>query len=172
MKLKISCVVIAVVVALCAVGFYGDSHAQTRGKARPQKGRICGDPTAPCKTAGSFDPNDLQFVIPKNAVIWESETFYAIVLKSVKADDNCEKFIPENQRLDAQALFPKNKVFTSRCEAGGSLYYTGVDSKYYFMAVYGGKTEAEAARMLQTIKATGKFPSANIRRMSAGFNGT
>lgn len=167
MKLKISCAVIIVVVTLCAVSF-----AQTRGKARPQKGKICGDPTAACKTEGYFEPNDLKFVIPKNAVIWESETFYAIVLKSMKQDDNCEKFIPETQRLEAQALFPKNKVFTSRCDMGGSLYYTGVDNNFYFMAVYGGKTKAEAARLLQTVKATGKFPGANIRRMSAGFNGT
>ncbi|MBV9210091.1 MAG: hypothetical protein JOZ52_05655 [Acidobacteria bacterium] len=167
MRLRISCVVIAVVLALCAV-----SLAQTRGKARPKKGKICGDPTATCKTEATFDPQDLPFVIPKNAVIWESESFYAIVLRSVKQDMDCKQFIPENERLEAQALFPKNKVFTSRCDMGGMLYYTGVDSNYYFMAVYGGATKAQAEKMLQTVKATGKFPGANVRRMSAGFNGT
>lgn len=169
MKQKISCYVLAVLLSLTLFSF---SDAQTRGKARTQKGKICGDPTAPCKTTATFDPNDLSFKVPANGAIWESESFYAIVLKSVKQDDNCEHFISEDARLEAQALFPKNKVFTSRCESGGMLYYTGVDNKYFFMAVYGGATRAEAARVLETVNATGKFPGANVRRMSMGFNGT
>ncbi len=169
MKLKISYCVLAVLLSLIFVGF---ADAQTRGKARPQKGRICGDPTAPCKTSVTFEPHDLAFKVPASGAIWESESFYAIVLMSVKQDDNCERFISEDTRLEAQALFPKNKVFTSRCESGGELYYTGVDGKYFFMAVYGGATRAEAARVLETVKATGQFPGANIRRMSMGFNGT
>jgi hypothetical protein len=40
------------------------------------------------------------------------------------------------------------------------------------MAVYAGATPSEAKRILATIKATGKFPGANIRRMRTGFNGT
>jgi hypothetical protein len=40
------------------------------------------------------------------------------------------------------------------------------------MAVYAGRTQAEAAQMLSSVKATGKFAGASIRRMSAGFNGT
>ena len=39
------------------------------------------------------------------------------------------------------------------------------------MAVYAGKAPAEANRMLAAVKATGKFPGANIRRMRTGFNG-
>jgi hypothetical protein len=40
------------------------------------------------------------------------------------------------------------------------------------MAVYAGKTRAEAERMLAAVRATGKYPTANLRRMQAGFNGT
>jgi hypothetical protein len=40
------------------------------------------------------------------------------------------------------------------------------------MAIYAGLTPAEANRMLAAVKATGKFPGANLRRMRATFNGT
>lgn len=171
MKLKPPCCVIAVLL-LMAVSFSGN-HAQTKRGARPQKGKVCGDPTQACKSFATFEPNDLPFRIKEGAVIWESEPFYAIILKSMlPANDDCDQFISEDERLAAQALFPNRKVFTSRCEGSGTLYYTGVDGKYRFMAVYAGATKAEAARMLETVKATGKFNGANIRRLSAGFNGT
>jgi hypothetical protein len=40
------------------------------------------------------------------------------------------------------------------------------------MGVYAGMTLADANRMLASVKATGKFPGANIRRLRAAFNGT
>ena len=40
------------------------------------------------------------------------------------------------------------------------------------MAVFAGRTKAEAAKVLAQVKATGKFPGANLRLMQAGFNGT
>jgi hypothetical protein len=40
------------------------------------------------------------------------------------------------------------------------------------MAVYAGSTLAEAKRVLAAVKATGKFPGANLRRIRTGFNGT
>jgi hypothetical protein len=40
------------------------------------------------------------------------------------------------------------------------------------MAIYAGTTIADANRMLAAVKATGKFPGANIRRMRTSFNGT
>jgi hypothetical protein len=40
------------------------------------------------------------------------------------------------------------------------------------MAVYAGMSLAEANRLLASVKATGKFPGANIRRMRAMINGT
>jgi hypothetical protein len=105
-------------------------------------------------------------------VIWESELFYAIILRSVRATDNCEVHVSENERLEAQALFPRHKVFADRCPEPGNLFYTNTNSDFRFMAVYAGTTRAEAARMLSRVKATGKYPTANLRRMSVGFNGT
>jgi hypothetical protein len=153
-------------VVVCALSFSMSGQAQAR------RGQICGDPTMRCPTQPDFQPNDLPFRIPKNAVIWESETFYAIILQSVNAKNNCDAHVSESVRLEAQSLFPNNKVFADRCGEPGNLYYTNTNSDYRFMAVYAGRTRAEAARMLARVKATGKYPSANLRQMRAGFNGT
>ena len=40
------------------------------------------------------------------------------------------------------------------------------------MAVYAGRTPAEANAMLARVKAAGKYPGAYLRRMRAGINGT
>lgn len=159
--------------ALSTIGLSHSSLVYAQGGKKPQGAKVCGDPTVPCKTSGAFDVNDLAFQIPANANIWESEDFYAIILKSVSSPgDNCGTFVPEVERLEAQSLFPKMKVFTSRCNMGGSLFYTNVNPDYQFMAVYGGATKAQADRMLVTVKATGRFPGANIRKMRVAFNGT
>jgi hypothetical protein len=145
--------------------------AQKRKPARHPS--ICGDPTAACKTIGTFQPNDLPFRLPRNAVIYDTDLFYAIILKSVSVpENNCDTFVPESDRLAAQALFPDHKVFSSRCAEPGGLSYSNSSSKAQFMAVYAGLTLADANRMLAAVKATGKFSGANIRRMRAAFNGT
>jgi hypothetical protein len=149
--------------------------AQRTRRPPPQKGTVCGDPTLPCKTGEvKFEPHNLPFRLPARAVIWESETFYAVILKSVRAaDEDCLKFVPEDERQAAQALFPHHKVFTDRgCGEPGETYYTGTQPGARFMAVYAGRTRAEANAMLARVKATGKFAGANLRRMSIGFNGT
>ena len=154
----------------CVVIMPTDASAQRRAR----RGAVCGDPTVRCRTTVTFESHDLPFAIPRNGAIWESEFFYAVVLRSVRyAEDNCQQgFIPERDRLAAQAMFPNNKVFATRCAEPGNLYYTGVNSNTHFMAIYGGRTRAEAARVLTRVQATGQFPGANIRRMSAAFNGT
>jgi hypothetical protein len=134
---------------------------------------VCGNPKASCPSTVTFEPHDLPFRVPRNAVIWETELFYAVILKSMKAsDDNCRIFIPESERAAAQALFPDKKVFTSRCVEPGTLYYTNTRPNTRLMAVYAGSTLAEANRTLAAVKATGKFSAATIRRMRAAFNGT
>jgi hypothetical protein len=142
---------------------------------------ICGNPKLPCKTSVTFSPNDLPFRVPQNAVIIDTIPFYAIILKSTTVEgDSCDVFIPESDRLAAQAVFPDNKVFTSRCVDPESLFYLDLSSRrirnlsetHRIMAVYAGATLAEAKRLLETAKATGRFPGANIRRMRTGFNGT
>ncbi|HEX9630536.1 MAG TPA: hypothetical protein VF961_10995 [Pyrinomonadaceae bacterium] len=155
------------------------SHAKTR---RASVAAICGNPKVACKTSVTFHPNDLPFQVPKNAVIVDTELFYAIILKSVNIPgDSCDVFIPENERLAAQVLFPDRKVFSSRCIDPENLFYLdetvktrvkNMSETHRIMALYAGTTLADAKRVLQTVKATGKFPGANIRRLRTGFNGT
>jgi hypothetical protein len=134
---------------------------------------VCGNPNVTCTSKATFEPYDLPFRMPANAVIYDTELFYAIILRSVSVPpDSCDNFIPEPERLAAQILFRNNKVFTSRCAEPGRLSYSNTSSKANFMAVYAGPTLADANRMLKAVKATGKFPGANLRRMRAVMNGT
>jgi len=111
--------------------------------------------------------------MPQSAVIYDTDLFYAVILKSVPSPaDNCDNYIPEPDRLAAQILFPNNKVFTSRCAVPGQVSYSNTSAKAQFMAVYAGMNLAEANRLLATVRGTGKFPGANIRRMRAMVNGT
>ena len=148
----------------------GQSHAP---RQRARKASVCGNPTVACKTTATFKPNDLPFRLPPNSVIFDTELFYAIVLKSVPGDEgDCDIFVPEAERIETQALFPDRKVFTSRCADIENLFYTNVNPKFRIMAVYGGTTVAEAKRVLEAVTATQKFPAAYLRRMRTGFNGT
>ena len=134
---------------------------------------VCGNPNVTCTSQATFEPYDLPFRMPANAVIYDTELFYAIILRSVNVPrDRCDNFVPEPERLAAQILFPDHKVFTSRCAEPGRLSYSNTSSKVNFMAVYAGPTTADANRMLKAVKATGKFPGANLRRMRAVMNGT
>ena len=153
-------------------GCFGfEASAQRRRPAR--RNPVCGNPNQTCKSLRTFEPFELQFRIPDGAVIWDTDLFYAVVLKSVNSpDDSCEIFVSESERTAAQALFPDHKVFASRCFEPGGISYTNTSAKAHFMAVYAGSTLADANRMLAKVKATGKFPGANIRRMRATVNGT
>lgn len=142
-------------------------------RRRTTQATICGNPNEACRTAINFQPYDLPFRVPASLVIHDTELFYAVILKSMPApNDNCDIFISESDRLEAQALFPDRKVFASRCAEPESLFYTNTKRDHRIMAVYAGKTLAEANRVLAAVKATGKFPGANVRRMRTGFNGT
>jgi len=159
----LSLLIAIVVVSLCS--------AQNRG--RRQRASVCGNPQVACKTSAQFQPYDLPFRLPANSVIFDTELFYSVILKSVGSNENdCEKFVSETERLETQALFPNRKVFTSRCPDVETLAYTNVSPKHRFMAVYAGLTMAEAKKVLAAVNATGKFQGAMIRRMRTGFNGT
>jgi hypothetical protein len=162
------------VLALVAIaGLSGVAAGQSHVTRQRQRASICGNPKVVCKTSTTFQPNDLPFRLPKNSVIFDTELFYAVILKTIPAaEDDCNVFVPEAERLEAQTLFPDHKVFTNRCYDIENMFYTNVNSKFMFMAVYGGTTLAEAKRMLAAVKATGKFPGAYLRRMRTGFNGT
>jgi hypothetical protein len=161
---------IATVAALSL--FSSETSAQKR-KPQVRHLQVCGNPNVPCKTTATFQSYDLPFRLPENVSIYDTELFYAIILKSVSTpNDDCKVFVPESERLATQALFPDNKVFSSRCAEPGGLSYSNTSAKAHFMAVYAGTTLADANRMLAAVQATGKFPGANIRRMRATFNGT
>src|SRR5258708_2544086 len=85
----------------------GQSHAS---RQRARRASICDNPKVACKTSSTFQPYDLPFRVPKNSVIFDTDLFYAIILKSVPADEgDCNVFVPEADRLAAQDLFPDHK---------------------------------------------------------------
>lgn len=142
---------------------------------RTMLGKVCGDPTAACKTRENFQPYELPFDYGKNFVISQSQLFYAVILESIKLNaeqSNCSTAIPESNRTTAQALFPRNMVFVMRCWESGQNSYTNVADGVSFMAVYAGMTQAEANAMLRKAQATGRFNGAVVRRMRVEINGT
>jgi hypothetical protein len=174
LKLRGNTLTLGMLIAiLCLSGFFTTAQAQRRRRP-PQRSVICGNPNAPCTGAANFKPYDLPFRLPARAVIYETQPFYVVILRSVRMRDydDCNNFVPETERLKAQALFPNNKAFASRCSEPGDVYYTNTGDKTQFMAVYAGETMAEARRVLQMVRATGQYPGANIRRMQVGYMGT
>jgi len=133
------------------------------------QGKVHPDPTDPKKACRGFKPHELCFETPKDGVAraeYPSEPFYAIILKTTEP---CK--VTEEERLQAQALFPRSKVFSMRFQCDDkieeNIEYTNVDSKFGFLAVYAGTTLEEAKKRLAEVNATGRFPGANIRKMQA-----
>ena len=158
---------------LLTVGFV--AAETTVAQKRTVVGKICGDPTVACRTRENFQPYELPFDFGKNAVISQSQLFYAVILKSVKLNaeqSNCDTAIPESDRTDAQLLFSRNMVFVMRCWDTGQNSYTNVADGVSFMAVYAGLTQADANAVLSKARSTGKFNGALIRRMRVQINGT
>ena len=139
----------------------GIASAHAQGKVQP-------DPAKPCSDKGS-KPHELCFEKPKDQVAraeYLSEPFYAVILKTA---ERC--IISEKERLQTQALFPNAKVFSMRFQCDDNIEenisYTNVNDKFGFLAVYAGLHLKEANSRLAEIKAAGRFPGANIRRMQA-----
>lgn len=166
MKMEVLRVLIVTAV-VCAVGTVAFGQAKRYGK-------ICGDPNVHCVGTQDFKAWEMKFALPKNSVIYESEFFYAVILKSVKLKQggDCVNAIAEYDRTATQALFRKNKVFALKCYEPGDISYTNVADDVSFLAVYAGKTQVEANSFLKTVRAAGKYPGATIRRMRAVINGT
>lgn len=112
----------------------------------------------------SFKAYELPFQIPE--IIGESKSvpFYALILKTYP---KCS--IKDAERIKAQALFPKQKVFYERnCpddDYEDMIFYTSVDYNYDFLAVYAGSTLTEAKKLAAQIKKAGHYPGHNIRKM-------
>lgn len=132
------------------------------------QGKIQPDPSIAC-TARDFKPHELCFETPKDEIAraeFLSEHFYAVILVTA---ERCT--LSEEERAKVQGLFPKTKVFSMRFQCDDDIEedisYTNVNDKFGFLAVYAGRTLKEAKARLAEVKATGKFPGANIRRMQA-----
>src|SRR5262245_55040 len=165
---------IAVLALLCTPAVFAqpkdeaeaDEAAQMAvAKKTVTQGEVCPDPQKPCLDAERFKPNELSFRIAKKFDFDRgqdrSQPFYAAILKR---GERCN--IPEAERAAAQARFPDRKVFLHRyfCEDfGDKVTYTNVNRKAGFIAVYAGKTEADAKAFLAEAKA--HYPDANLRRM-------
>jgi hypothetical protein len=146
-------------IASAALSLLGISCAMAQGKIQPDPAKSCGNT--------AIKPHELCFETPKDDVArpeFLSETFYAIILKTAA---RCS--IPETDRADVQRLFPAQKVFSTRFECDDdveeNVTYTNVNEAYGFIAVYAGRTSKEAKARLQEVKATARFPGANIRKM-------
>ncbi len=142
-----------------AVVLTGTALADTGGKIHPPASPVC----------AAFKPHELCFETPKDEVAraeYRSEQFYAVMLKTA---ERCS--IAEKERLEIQALFPRNKVFSSRFECGEdaeeNITYTNVAERVAFLAVYAGTTSDEAAKLLRDVQTTNRFTGANIRKMQA-----
>lgn len=148
-----------VIVAFVALAFAGVSSADALGKVQ-------GDPRVACEVA---KPHELCFAKPSDGVAraeYLSEPFYAVILKTAA---KCS--IPEKERSKVQALFPAHKVFSMRFFCGEdveeAISYTNVNDQFAFLAVYAGATKADGNKMLKTVRASGRFPGANVRKMQA-----
>lgn len=112
----------------------------------------------------AFKAHELPFQIPE--IIGESKSvpFYALILKTYP---KCS--IKDTERLAAQRLFPKQKVFYERnCSDDNyedMISYTSVDYNYDFLAVYAGSTLNEAKKLSAQIKKMNHYPGYNIRKM-------
>ena len=165
-------------ILVCAVLFAPLAPAQPKDEAEDAEaaqmavakkvltqGEVCPEPQKPCVDVERFKPNELSFRIARKFDFDRgqdrSAPFYAAILKS---GELCR--IPDAERTAAQALFPARKVFLHQyfCEDfGDKVTYTNVNRKAGFIAVYAGRTEAEAKAFLAEVRA--KYPDANLRRM-------
>lgn len=143
------------------------------------EGKVCANPSRSCQSAKwKFEAWDLSFPLPRE-LKWQtnyySADFYAVILKSRPAvpdpdgpagSARCSGNFSERERLQTQSLFANQKVFASRFGCGHmTVGYTNVNYNFNFLAVYAGETQAAADSFLAQVKASGKFPGANIRKM-------
>jgi hypothetical protein len=160
---------IVILIGLCAFS------CMVNAQRRSVLGMVCGDPTLRCSTRENFHPYELPFEFGKNNVISRSQFFYAVILKSIKLNDdqsNCATAIPDSDLNETQKLFPRNKVFVMRCWETGQNSYTNVADGVSFIAVYAGRTLKEANGLLHRIRTSSSFNGLAVRRMRVEINGT
>src|SRR5215813_7760110 len=108
----------------------------TAAAVTDSQGKVQPDPTDPKKVCRGFKPHELCFERPRDGLArteYLSEPFYAVILKTTEP---CT--VTEEERLQAQALFPRSKVFSMRFQCDDNIEenitYTNVDTKFGFLA--------------------------------------
>lgn len=153
----------------------GIVFSQNSKKEKTMQGKICGNPRMACKADKQiFSSYDLPFETPKGYVVFESQPFYAIILKSVKIPEAGleQEAFTEDERISVQKAFPNNKVFGTKGNDPGMLYYRGIQENTAFMGVYAGRTLSEANAFLKQVRQNESYKGAYIKRLVAEFNGT
>lgn len=145
---------------------------------------VCPNPQAPCDIpAKKFAPYELSFKLPGKPTkgkTYESLPFYAVLIKtfpeeSCDADDHTESI--ERERLRIQLAYPHNKVFAAySCPNLDAVDYSfpgRMDASkervliMTFIAVYAGKTDADAKEFLSYVRTI--YPSAELKKMTASY---
>jgi len=149
-------------------------------KLAPNK--LCPDPGSPCPDTmmHAFEPYELPFnpEIQERRDSLDSLSFFAVVLDTRKAlsdggdpkDETgappkkaCGGFFDEEERLSAQMVFPRRKVFASRHGCKTSVIsYAGLSPDENVLAVYAGAKEDEARATLA--EALRRFPKSKLVR--------
>jgi len=146
---------------------------------------VCPDPAKPCQHKDKhFDDWELSFKMPAKLLANKtnsSASFYGIILKTYKLEDDCDggEYIEagEAERKQLQSQYPERKVFASyECPNMAAVGYDFPgkwDAKKEmalvtnFLAIYAGKTNAEAEELLGKLRA--KYPDAQVKQMTANY---
>ena len=150
-----------IICALAGAGIPESFHESSALAAQKRQSRkiatICGNPKLACETTFNFRPQDLPFRLPKTAVIYDTEPFYAIILKSVRVvNNNCDTaFVPETERLQRRALFPEHKRFRFEMPNPWGLLHERQPNQNFMAVTTAGR--APRPRVMAAVKATGQF---------------
>lgn len=157
------------------------AHAIVPANAEPLAA-ICPDPARPCASAEkTFAPYELTFQLPDKLEPnkdYKTRPFQAVILKTFPkfepGGNECDggEFSTkvEQQRVQLQKLFPDRKVFAAhQCPDMGAVLYevTGKPYGQFFIAVYGGETQAEAKQVVAQTR--GKLSRPIIKEMRAVY---
>jgi len=145
---------------------------------------VCPDPRQPCNSkARTFAPYEISFQLPGKLArgkTYNSLPFYAVLLKTY-AEESCDgddhTVSIERERQKIQLAYPYNKVFASySCPNLDAVDYSfagRLDASgdrvliMTFIAVYAGKTEADAKQFLGYVKTV--YPEATLKLMTASY---
>src|SRR5688500_17676700 len=163
----------AAVICLLVLVFVPEAFSQ-KGKI---VSRVCGDPSAACAKRAAFKNDDIPFSYGENAVVAQTATFSAVVLRCVILTEtaDCGQTSADFKVDEFQWNFLKNKVFVARgCYSILNNFYTKVGDNVIALAVYAGSTKAQADAFLKKVKAMEHVGSngAYVIRLATGFNGT